>query len=337
MILCIINRESGVRTMRFKGAIGLGLVLLACSVTTRATTYAPVKITCPIGGEKFDSLAMMSNTTFGQRPDGRPYSPTPIPPIDECPGNGFVIFDDQLTKADKVALAPIVASPEYQALRASETPHYRAWWLMSRISRDPYALASSLIVASWGSDGDAARKSRYQSAFVDAAMALNRDDAHAGDWFWLRLRAANALRELGRFDAAAALIESLDQPALLPTDTDQRAGAAELIAGLRALVADRNTSAEPANLIPPRMAIERCKEPSLSPAETSACSGDAVRAEREEMEKWRRESGLDENDAAAVASTAASDAAAAALEAAAYASEAARQAATRKPKQKPRD
>lgn len=323
--------------MRVRTAIGLGLLLLACAATSRATTYVPVKLTCPIGGEKFDGYAMASNTYMGQRPDGRPYSPSPIPPIKECPGNGFVIFDDKLAKADKAVLAPIVASAEYQAMRATETRHYRAWWLKSRIGRDPFALASSLMVAGWESDDDPSRKARYQSAFAEAAMALSRDDANADDWFWLRLRAANALRELGRFDAAAALIDALEQPGLLPTEADQRAGAVRLIAGLRALITDRNTAAEPTNLIPPRMAIERCKERGLSPAEASACSGDAVNAEREEMEKWRRESELDDGSAAASASAAASDAAAAALEAAAYASEAARQATPRKPTPTPRD
>lgn len=245
----------------------------------QATTTIEQEFTCPVGGEKFASSVIASHTSWGQRPDGRRYGTLPIHPIVECPGNGFLLFEETFTPEDIAVLEPLVASAEYQAMRSAETPNYRVWWLRSKLARDPLDLTSSLLRASWESDHGIARKARYQAAFVAAATALQRTDADAQTWFWFNARAANALRELGRFDEAVALLDRIDRPDILPTDPDQREGARSLIDGLRKLVAEQNPAAEPANLIPPREAAIRCVVPqaALSASEQSACASEAVR------------------------------------------------------------
>ena len=39
---------------------------------------------------------------------------------------------------------------EYQAMRGVETPHFRVWWLMEQLGRDPYDRAGALLRASSG-------------------------------------------------------------------------------------------------------------------------------------------------------------------------------------------
>ncbi len=264
-----------------KSLAALGLLLAATLAPGRpahATTMFPQKFTCPIGGEAFEDHVIGSYSSWGQRPDGRSYGTLPVFPIVECPGNGFLLFDREFTEEEIALLEPLVTGAEYQAMRASETQNYRVWWMMEKIGRDPLQRVSALLRASWETDPDPARKARYQAAFAAAAMALSMTEANAEPWFWYNVRAANALRELGRFAEAEAQLARVEA-ATWPDDPDERDGAEYLIGGLRALIADRNPVAEPANLSPAEMAVARCTEETaaLSPAERSACESDAVR------------------------------------------------------------
>lgn len=310
--------------MRKSWFVGLGLAVTAVVGLSYATTYAPVRRTCPIGGEKFESYEMMSNSYFGSRPDGKPYSPTPVGRIPECPQNGFIIFDDELTPTELARLTPLIATAEYRALRQAETQYYRAWWLLSRSGRnDRYLEAAFLLTASWQSDDDPVRKARYQAAFVTAATGLTRDGGNTERWFSLNLRAANALRELGRFDEAAARLDSLDRQDILPREKEALAGARFWIDGLRGLVRTRNRASEPLALMPANMVAWQCLDGKADPTERARCDEPKiVEAIREAKE------------ANAAASAAASEAAAAATDAASAASEAAEEArrAARRPR-----
>jgi hypothetical protein len=253
-----------------------------------ATTTFEQDFTCPVGGETFKGQVVASSSSWGQRPDGRSYGTLPIYPIVECPGNGFPLFDEEFTPAEIAMLEQAVASAEYQAMRASETPHYRTWWLAQKIGREPQQLISSLLQATWESDDDWERKARYQAAFIQAATGWARTDENARMWFWYNLRAANALRELGHFDQAAMLLDRIDRPDRLPTDASQLAGARKLIAGLRSLVAEQNPVPEPANLVPERIAAYRCvaHRVPLTPSEEAACETASVREAIDAYEIW---------------------------------------------------
>ena len=251
--------------------------LICCTVIAApaaATTVLPMETKCPIGGESFTAQSIGSYTSFGSRPDGRLYGTLPFVPLVECPGNGFVIFDDDLTSQEIAALTPLVASPEYQQIRRAETPSYRAWWLMAKIDRPAIDSAMRLLVASWESDGDPERKARYQAQFAAAALALPpaTDAKQKARGAMARLRAANALRELGRFEDAQAALGAIDAAEHLPQNADERKGAQRFIADLRALIDERNAVSEPANMIPPQFAAERCKQADITASERAACS-----------------------------------------------------------------
>lgn len=256
--------------MRHALATALALAVLAHGSPLTATTSLPQTFTCPVGGETFEDDVIASRTTSGRRPDGRPYGSLEIVPLVECPGNGLVLFDNDFTADEIALLTPLVASARYQAMRQGETPHYRAWWLMRALGREPAVLAGTLLTASWESDRDRERKARYQNAFVEAAQAVPRSEAQ--DWFHYTVRAANALRELGRFEEAGARLDLLEASEAWPKDPDSREGARLLIEGLRALIAERNRHSEPTNLVPARVAARRCLDRA---AELTASEGDA--------------------------------------------------------------
>lgn len=184
-------------------------------------------------------------------------------------------------------VASAVSDPEYQAMRASESQHYRAWWLRKRLQYDVYDQASSLLQASWESDDNFERKVRYQIAFVAAATALKRRPDKADVWHVFQFRAANALRELGHFGKAAELLNRIDQPDFLPTDSQKRKYAEEAIAQLRLLIAEQNPASEPANMIPDSQAAWRCElaNPPLTAVETAVCEKESLQDMRRDARK----------------------------------------------------
>ena len=280
-----------------------GVVL--CATIVSATTLFPQKFVCPIGGQKFTANVVGSYTSWGQRPDGREYGTLPVHPIVECPGNGYLFVKEKPTSREIALLTPAVASAEYQSIRKSDTPHYRAWWLLTKLGDDPYGFVGVLLSATWETDEDSARKTRYQRAFADAAGVLKLDADHRGDWFWLNLRAANAWRELGVFPTALATVDKIDRAELVPPEPDQRQAATDLMKGLRALIAEQNAASEPANLIPIDMAIARCSQTGLTPVELPFCNGTELAARRTEIEKNSREAEAMASDAAKAAMAAA--------------------------------
>lgn len=266
------------------------MAALALPLPAAATTVIPKKYTCPVAGEVFDSIVLGSYSVSGYRPDGRPYGTLRwAPPMPECPGNGFLIFRNDLTAEEIAVLTPLVESAEYQALRRDETQHYRVWWLMRALpGSDPAKLASALLMASWHSDDDPARKARYQRAFIAAADVIPTGDAIG---FTYALRAVNALRELGDFDAAATRLDALRAaPGDWPGDRKQRQWAEEFVPALAALISERNDVAEPTSLTPAFEAADRCMagEATLSPSEQDACTSPAVAKAIAEKRAWKQ-------------------------------------------------
>jgi len=104
------------------------LVIALWSNTAAATTHFEESFTCPIGSEEFKANVVMSSSTRGQRPDGRPNSSFPVYPIVECPANGLLLIKEAFTEDELAVLAVAIASAEYQSLRETDTPHYRVYW-----------------------------------------------------------------------------------------------------------------------------------------------------------------------------------------------------------------
>lgn len=243
--------------MRFSTRFGCTafLALLA----TQATAGMPFveKMLCPVDGEAFEFTTTASYSTWGARADGKPYGSWYFPlALPECPGNGLVVYKE-FAKAELPKLKASIETVDYRKLKG-DTPRYRAAWLMRKMGEPAEEIAWTINVASWEADGDGARKSRYQAEFVDAVDALPPGTpADAINRFALQTRAANAERELGRFDAAQDRLARLGQETLpaRPTgaDTDyqeERDGWIKFARQLAKVVARRDSSPEPPEFVP---------------------------------------------------------------------------------------
>lgn len=239
----------------------------------------PATMTCAVGGETFSAWRPTMYSTFGQRPDGRPYSYLPFPlPLPECPGNRLVMFD-AFTPAETARLPALIASSGYRALLAADdTPYYRAYWLAAKLGRPADDVLWLLLCATWEVKGGTlspsatparlAKARAYQEEFVRLARKLPAD-VPAKARSWVDLRAANALRELGRFEAA----EAMRRTALAATG-DADPGNAAFLAKLGPVIARRDSSLEPLDLIPDQQARFVCATPppTMSVADRARCA-----------------------------------------------------------------
>jgi hypothetical protein len=199
-----------VRDMMFMGRYKLLIFALAAfAAPASSTTFYEEKFTCPIGGEKFKAQSIMSHSSWGQQPDGMPMGSLmgPVPMV-ECPKNGLILFEE-FDNPTIEKLKPLIADPEFQALRKTESQYYRLWWLFNKLGRDPRQQAWLMIQASWEAAADPEKRNQYQQRYSDMIMNLPRKDDADWDWVYLQARAANALRETAQFDAAKALIARL--------------------------------------------------------------------------------------------------------------------------------
>jgi hypothetical protein len=279
-------------------------LLGAAAVPAAAGMPVSESMKCPIGGKSFSYTTTASYSSWGSRPDGKPYGSWDFPlELPKCPDNGLVIFDE-FKKDDLAKLEPLVASQEYQSLAARETNYYLAAWLMQRLGRDPVDVAWMLVQASWQADGRPELKARYQAEYVDRIRALPKpaDDAI---WLVMQGRAANGLRELKRFEEARQLLDSLplaplDVPipaekvgATTPSglgkqvlnfeeiqEAKRKRGFLAYFHDLSELIEHRDARSEPLRMIPPREAAERCAAAGaqLSEADKADCASDALKA-----------------------------------------------------------
>lgn len=237
--------------------LSAALLLAAQAATPPPSTPSihggPQQMTCPIGGERFEALVTNMYSTYGGRPDGRPDSYWFIPlPIPECPSNGLVLFED-FTPAQIALLTPLIASDEYRSLVAHDSTYYRAQWLATRIGLSERQALGMLLAATWqvkplsGPTGQpmvSPEKARqYQEEFVARVRALPAAPRDV-EYVALFARAANAERELGRFESAATMLHQVDAW----VDDGDRNGWQAFVTALQTVVARRDSAPEPLDM-----------------------------------------------------------------------------------------
>jgi hypothetical protein len=234
-----------------------------------AGTPVTKTMTCPIGGAGFEFTTTASYSTFGTRPDGKPYGSWTFPlALPECPANGLVLYKEY-TPDEVAKLEPLVASEAYQALRRDDTQYYRAYWLMKAMGLGPEDYLWALLQASWEADAKPELRARYLTELVAASAEVAPDSADL-NWVGMEARAVNALRELGRFDEALSRLDTIPKT---PLDVTVPAGAADsapvreakqkrawlaYLKELRTVIERKDASSEPFDLIPRNVALGRC-------------------------------------------------------------------------------
>lgn len=168
-----------------------------------AMTLHTSKITCPIGGEKFEAVLASSGTSFGNYLDLKPYGPTPAPwPIAKCPGNGFVLYKDSFTAAEIKTLEAFVNSKQYQADQKRYSNYYLAAKLRAHAGTTKRELAYTLLYATW----EAESRDEYEKYALEALDAFRQSLMMKYDnqenWSADQLVAGELERRTDDFDAA---------------------------------------------------------------------------------------------------------------------------------------
>lgn len=236
-----------------------GSAMLTLLTAAPATAGFPVKrqMICAIGGERFIHTTTGSYSTMGSRPDGKPYGSWEFPlEQPECPGNRLIMYKD--FDADELRrLTDLIARPEYRALR-DDPQYYRLHWLMREMGSDPAEHLWALAQAAWQVPEGSPQRARYLDEFASGIAALTKAPASLDD-LAMHGRRINALRELGRFDEAAALLAGTSLDPLRAAgdgeDADNRKGFLRYFDMLRKLVARGDASAEPLDFLPSHIAI----------------------------------------------------------------------------------
>jgi hypothetical protein len=266
------------------------LALLAPALAAQAAAPVRRAMTCPIGAEKFTFQTVESIVSWGERPDGKPYGAFPLD-LPECPRNGLVLYKDY-EPAEVARLEPLIASDEYKALRKEHVPFYRAYWLMGRMDVPPAPRLIALQRAIWSADAKPELRARYLAEFAEQTAALP-DKPEDVNWIGMEGRAVNALRELGRFDEAEARLAKLPLSALAvaePKASDRSAAATqarvrrnwhEYLGGLKTVIARRDSSMEPFDMLPKREWTARCiAAKGLSETQQAWCTAQAAAVEQ---------------------------------------------------------
>lgn len=254
----------------------------------------PQEINCPVGGERFSAWRPSMYSTFGMRPDGKPYSYLPFPfPVPECPGNKLIVFDE-FSAAETTALGKLIAANDYKVLIDAETTYYRAYWLAKKLERSRAEALGLLLSAIWqvspndgssaGTEKSSVQFKQYQEEFVSEVRALS-PAVPAKDRLWLGARAANAARQLKQFHEAEQLRKRAQQS--LSGDPED-SGWITYLAKLQVVIARRDASIEPLDMIPPMQVAFACaRQSSTSAFDRAACAEPAIAARVAELRKSR--------------------------------------------------
>lgn len=189
-------------------------------------TYLVRSFICPISGKSFEQEVGYSAFPLITMPDGSWLGDTEIgAQIPVCPDNGLVLIPDLAKSAassgdrieyadysteERAKLPGLIADPAYQALKA-DGPYAQAWWLATQLGRPAADRFFTLQRSTWATRDPATRK-RLVARFAEhasgiiAGMPTSDDNKRSA-----QLLVVNALRELGRFDDALMLLESVQR------------------------------------------------------------------------------------------------------------------------------
>lgn len=193
--------------------------VLSC-LKPMATDLYVTKFTCPIGGEEFESLSLITNRNNKMRPGWRPLStidsPTPLP---VCPSNGFVISKSEYSEQELNNLRSIITTPEYKNTFAEKHASYYLYALINQhIASSEVQQWWLLLQATWQANlCKYADKYQFyaQETIKEAKLALNNLSPHEQEYWVLNTIIPNLYRRIGDFASAQAWLDNLGEQ--LPT------------------------------------------------------------------------------------------------------------------------
>lgn len=253
----------------------------------RQADIALHSFTCPLGGERWSQPTGFPHLELVTFPDGShlgdEWVDTQIP---ECPENGLLLLPDQAASeaqersrdedapllvyhtytADELARLPtLLASTQWQAL-AGQTRSLKAYWLATWLDRPVRDRFSLLQWAGWGSETPEQRTTVLttmveQMPGLIERLDLGEDENATYRRGFLRYYVINALRELGRFDEALALMAEVEAAAPgvpMADDPDAIFGPSEFADPMRRAIAAGDTDRFAIDLLTDTMASRIC-------------------------------------------------------------------------------
>lgn len=263
-------------------AFGIALSLVPAPTTAKTLSAAQVAqwefeerlFTCPLGGETFKQAVSHPHLVLESFPDGsHPGDEWIDQLIPECPENGLLILPDYTatpegqsppeylaySATDLSRLPGLLTSADWLALEG-QTRTLRGYWLATQLRRPVKDRWELLLYAGWGAENADQRRTALEwlvrdgPGLIEAVFAGEEDER-----FWASERIVNALRELGRFDEAMAMLGGEFLPA-----GDDAAGAEADVPMLLALAA-RDDDRFAIDLLSDNMAGRVCNLPDYAP------------------------------------------------------------------------
>lgn len=178
-----------------------GCVLLLGLVAPAAAQKGTV--TCPIGGERFSYEAPPPLSSRETYLDQRPIDKAAPWPLAKCPGNGFVIYRNDLPRGRLDRLRHFVQTDQYQQLSKIHTTRYLEAVLRKHLEDSPYAVAWALLQASWEAADNPVRYKQYAGEALAAYDAIALESLpQIRQRILKRMISGELARRLGQFDSA---------------------------------------------------------------------------------------------------------------------------------------
>lgn len=216
----------------------LPVAVLTMSAPARAEAPAKFDVRhfiCPLGGKPFDQDVGYSSFPLITLPDGSWLGDLLIDAqIPVCPDNGLVILPDYealrqghanrmpyhaYTPAERARLSALIADPAYVALKG-DGRHAQAYWLATQLGSPAFDRFELLQRATWAARPATLRLRLVERLAADGPGLIDAAGVSESEKRFHRLYIVNALRELGRFDDALALLEKVSAAPHQPASDD---------------------------------------------------------------------------------------------------------------------
>ncbi|MEG3790135.1 hypothetical protein V1318_08385 [Lysobacter sp. CCNWLW3] len=213
-------------------ALSAALMAIATLIPTPGRAAAPSaeettqfdvrRFVCPLGGAEFSQDVGYFSLALVAFADGSWLGDVHIDAqIPECPGNGLLLIPDYLGTDESSKLSYLDYTPEQLAqlpalLKSAEfrrqreySRHDGAQWLATRLGLPAQTRWELLRRGSWATVDPAERKRRVTRLVDEGPALIDGFDTPEANKRVARFYVANALRELGRFDEAHSLLDSI--------------------------------------------------------------------------------------------------------------------------------
>ena len=290
------------------------IALPAAAAPEKPETFDVRSFTCPLGGEQLSQDVGYSAYPLLTLPDGSWLGDFAIgAQVPVCPGNGLVLipkYDPYVADGDPGAkfaypgyspaelarLPALVASEEYRALKA-DGPYLQAWWLATKLGRPAYGRFNLLQRATWATRDPAQRRRLVERFVAEAPALIDAAQAPPEVRLFLKTYVVNAMRELGRFDEAQALLGGLfRQSATVPGYEVANSEMQQL--PIKLAIAERDDGWFAAEMVPRKLFGRLCSgelAAGYGPLKSATKAGCKLREEREAREAKDDQTAFDES------------------------------------------